>query len=56
MASGTAGHTSSPTSAEFGANDWLIDEMREQFQRDPDSVGPEWVTFFQAEERTSAPR
>ncbi|WP_232021109.1 multifunctional oxoglutarate decarboxylase/oxoglutarate dehydrogenase thiamine pyrophosphate-binding subunit/dihydrolipoyllysine-residue succinyltransferase subunit [Acidipropionibacterium jensenii] len=30
--------------------------MREQFQRDPDSVGPEWVTFFQAEERTSAPR
>ena len=34
-----------PTS-DFGANDWLIDEMFEQYQGDPASVDPSWVAYF----------
>ena len=34
-------------SADFGANEWLVDEMYEQFRRDPDSVDPVWVKYFQ---------
>ncbi len=54
MSSGTVGQTTSQANPEFGANDWLIDEMRDQFRADPGSVGPEWVTFFQAEGATPA--
>ncbi len=31
---------------DFGANDWLIEEMRERYQNDPSSVDPRWVEFF----------
>jgi 2-oxoglutarate decarboxylase len=31
---------------EFGANSWLVDEMFELFQEDPDSVGEEWREYF----------
>jgi len=34
---------------EFGANDWLIDEMRERYQSDPGSIDPTWISFFQRE-------
>lgn len=30
----------------FGANEWLVDEMRERFEADPSSVTPEWAAFF----------
>ena len=30
----------------FGDNEWLIDEMHEQFEKDPDSVDKAWVEFF----------
>jgi 2-oxoglutarate dehydrogenase E1 component len=33
---------------DFGANEWLVEEMFEQYQRDPQSVGPEWVRYFKA--------
>lgn len=33
-------------SVDFGANDWLIEEMREQFESDPTSVDPAWVEYF----------
>ena len=33
----------------FGANSWLIDEMREAYEADPQSVDPSWREFFQAE-------
>ena len=33
----------------FGANDWLIDELREQYRADPASVEPAWSAFFAAE-------
>ncbi|MFV0427995.1 MAG: multifunctional oxoglutarate decarboxylase/oxoglutarate dehydrogenase thiamine pyrophosphate-binding subunit/dihydrolipoyllysine-residue succinyltransferase subunit [Arachnia sp.] len=38
---------------DFGANAWLIDEMREAFHADPDSVTSSWREFFAAE--SSAP-
>jgi multifunctional 2-oxoglutarate metabolism enzyme len=44
--------------ADVGANEWLVDEMFEQYQRDPGSVGPEWTAYFNARggsNGTSAP-
>ncbi len=41
--------TQSATAAEdtdFGANDWLLEEMYEQFSADPDSVDPAWANYF----------
>ncbi|RNL65270.1 multifunctional oxoglutarate decarboxylase/oxoglutarate dehydrogenase thiamine pyrophosphate-binding subunit/dihydrolipoyllysine-residue succinyltransferase subunit [Nocardioides marmoriginsengisoli] len=32
--------------AAFGANEWLVDEMYEQYQKDPSSVDPAWWDFF----------
>ncbi|WP_395657643.1 multifunctional oxoglutarate decarboxylase/oxoglutarate dehydrogenase thiamine pyrophosphate-binding subunit/dihydrolipoyllysine-residue succinyltransferase subunit [Nocardioides sp.] len=34
--------------ADFGANEWLVEEMYDQYQRDPGSVDPTWVKYFQA--------
>src|SRR3712207_366351 len=33
-------------SEEFGANEWLVEEMYERFQADPGSVDDAWVDFF----------
>jgi 2-oxoglutarate dehydrogenase E1 component len=30
----------------FGANEWLVDEMYEKYQQDPDSVDKVWWEFF----------
>ncbi|HSE07142.1 MAG TPA: multifunctional oxoglutarate decarboxylase/oxoglutarate dehydrogenase thiamine pyrophosphate-binding subunit/dihydrolipoyllysine-residue succinyltransferase subunit [Nocardioidaceae bacterium] len=30
----------------FGANEWLVDEMFERYQQDPDSVDKAWWEFF----------
>ncbi|MFC6343630.1 hypothetical protein ACFP8W_16710, partial [Nocardioides hankookensis] len=35
-------------SADFGANEWLVEEMYDQYQRDPGSVDQTWVTYFKA--------
>ena len=35
-------------SADFGANDWLLQEMYEQYSADPDSVDPSWAEFFES--------
>jgi len=35
-----------PVSADFGANDWLVEEMYERYQSDPTSVEPSWIEFF----------
>ena len=32
--------------AAFGANEWLVDEMRERYDKDPSAVDPAWVAFF----------
>ena len=31
---------------EFGANDWLLEEMYEQYVADPGSVDPSWAQYF----------
>ncbi len=33
---------------EFGANEWLVEEMYERFQADPSSVEKTWVDYFKA--------
>lgn len=33
-------------SGEFGANDWMIELMREQYESDPGSVDPAWAQYF----------
>ena len=39
--------TGSPEpSSSFGANEWLVEEMRERYTADPGSVDPSWVDFF----------
>ena len=35
-------------SADFGANEWLVEEMYDQYQKDPGSVDPTWAKYFQA--------
>ncbi|SDL67062.1 multifunctional oxoglutarate decarboxylase/oxoglutarate dehydrogenase thiamine pyrophosphate-binding subunit/dihydrolipoyllysine-residue succinyltransferase subunit [Tessaracoccus oleiagri] len=37
------------SSDDFGANAWLIDEMREAYQEDPQSVDESWRTYFAKE-------
>ncbi|WP_298748855.1 multifunctional oxoglutarate decarboxylase/oxoglutarate dehydrogenase thiamine pyrophosphate-binding subunit/dihydrolipoyllysine-residue succinyltransferase subunit [uncultured Serinicoccus sp.] len=38
---------SSDTTTDFGANEWLVEEMREQFDQDPGSVEPSWRRYFE---------
>ena len=40
--------TGSGEDTDFGANDWLLEEMYEQFTADPSSVDESWVTYFKA--------
>jgi multifunctional 2-oxoglutarate metabolism enzyme len=40
------GNQTSDVPEEFGANEWLVEEMFEQYKKDPTSVDPVWVTFF----------
>ncbi|MCS4534906.1 multifunctional oxoglutarate decarboxylase/oxoglutarate dehydrogenase thiamine pyrophosphate-binding subunit/dihydrolipoyllysine-residue succinyltransferase subunit [Corynebacterium sp. HS2168-gen11] len=37
----------------FGQNQWLVDEMFQQFQHDPQSVDPEWRTLFEKQSGSS---
>lgn len=30
----------------FGQNEWLVDEMFQQFKKDPQSVDQEWRDYF----------
>ncbi|MSW40550.1 MAG: multifunctional oxoglutarate decarboxylase/oxoglutarate dehydrogenase thiamine pyrophosphate-binding subunit/dihydrolipoyllysine-residue succinyltransferase subunit, partial [Actinobacteria bacterium] len=39
---------------DFGANDWLVEEMYERYQIDPSSVPAEWVTYFQNNPQAAA--
>jgi multifunctional 2-oxoglutarate metabolism enzyme len=34
--------------ADFGANEWLVEEMFDQYQQDPDSVDATWADYFRA--------
>ncbi|MDP9117624.1 MAG: hypothetical protein M3O28_10310, partial [Actinomycetota bacterium] len=37
-----------PASApgDFGANEWLVEDMYERYQADPSTVDPAWHEFF----------
>ncbi|HOB06269.1 MAG TPA: hypothetical protein PKM36_13495, partial [Propionibacteriaceae bacterium] len=40
---------------DFGANDWLIEELFEQYTADPSSVDPTWAAYFSGGGAPSAP-
>ncbi|WP_257423810.1 multifunctional oxoglutarate decarboxylase/oxoglutarate dehydrogenase thiamine pyrophosphate-binding subunit/dihydrolipoyllysine-residue succinyltransferase subunit [Nocardioides carbamazepini] len=46
--------TGSPVPADFGANEWLVEEMKERFEADPNSVDPAWATYFKKGNGTPA--
>ncbi|MCL2454700.1 MAG: multifunctional oxoglutarate decarboxylase/oxoglutarate dehydrogenase thiamine pyrophosphate-binding subunit/dihydrolipoyllysine-residue succinyltransferase subunit [Micrococcales bacterium] len=43
----TSKPVSDPRSADFGANEWLVDELYEQYLADRSSVDPAWWDFFE---------
>ncbi len=43
---GGAHHAPAHTAAEFGPNEWLVDEIYQQYLRDPASVDKAWWDFF----------
>ena len=42
----TSGGSPEPSTSDFGANEWLVEEMRERYDADPGSVDPGWADFF----------
>src|SRR6516165_4866467 len=42
------------TAGDFGANEWLVDELYQRYLTDPDSVDRAWWSFF-ADYRPSRP-
>ncbi|MEL4506183.1 multifunctional oxoglutarate decarboxylase/oxoglutarate dehydrogenase thiamine pyrophosphate-binding subunit/dihydrolipoyllysine-residue succinyltransferase subunit [Luteococcus sp. H138] len=43
------------SSSDFGANDWLIEEMYEQYKTDPGSVDATWAAYFEKNAPATAP-
>ena len=51
----TSSHDSATTATtDFGANEWLVDEMYERFQEDPASVDQAWRALFEERQRQSS--
>ncbi|MGZ6744922.1 MAG: multifunctional oxoglutarate decarboxylase/oxoglutarate dehydrogenase thiamine pyrophosphate-binding subunit/dihydrolipoyllysine-residue succinyltransferase subunit, partial [Nocardioides sp.] len=50
QSSGNQSGSQSPEqpSADFGANEWLVEEMYDQYKKDPGSVDATWATYFKA--------
>ena len=49
---GQSGNQSSVApSSDLGANEWLVEEMKEQYDTDPGSVGPEWACLLRQRQR-----
>src|SRR5712671_4033706 len=42
----TAEPGAAPASADFGPNEWLVDELYERYLADPGSVDKAWWSFF----------
>ncbi|MDZ5620844.1 multifunctional oxoglutarate decarboxylase/oxoglutarate dehydrogenase thiamine pyrophosphate-binding subunit/dihydrolipoyllysine-residue succinyltransferase subunit [Nocardioides sp. HM23] len=54
MSQSTGPSTSSESSSQdFGANEWLVEEMKERFDADPASVDPAWAKYFGGAESKS---
>src|SRR5215468_6487492 len=45
-AGATESGTTSPGGADFGANEWLVDELYQRYLADPGSVDQAWWSFF----------
>ena len=45
MAESAQDNPDNPAAA-FGANEWLVEEMYERWQADPNSVDAAWLEFF----------
>jgi len=45
--SSTPPSSAAADSEDFGANDWLLEDMYDRFVQDPESVDPSWATFFE---------
>jgi len=41
--------TQDQTSTGFGANEWMVEEMRAAWSADPSSVSPEWRELFETD-------
>lgn len=39
-------------STNFGSNEWLVDQMHQQFNKDPQSIDKEWRDFFSERQNT----
>ncbi|GAA0989363.1 Multifunctional 2-oxoglutarate metabolism enzyme [Nocardioides aquaticus] len=46
MPQSSGSSTPQPSTSDFGANEWLVEEMRERFDKDPSSLDDEWRSFF----------
>jgi len=42
----TSNGAGAPSGTDFGANEWLVEEMRSRFEDDPSSVDPAWASYF----------
>ncbi|MDX6302219.1 MAG: multifunctional 2-oxoglutarate metabolism enzyme, partial [Nocardioidaceae bacterium] len=49
----STGQSAEDPLADFGANEWLVDEMYERYQNDPDSLDKVWWDFFSSERGTN---
>ena len=49
QSSGPSTSSTEPSDTDFGANEWLVEEMREQYASDSASVDPAWKAYFAAE-------
>ncbi|MDE3065279.1 MAG: 2-oxo acid dehydrogenase subunit E2, partial [Acidobacteriota bacterium] len=45
----------SPRRGSFGPNAWLVDDLYEQYLKDPESVAPSWREFFVDYQRSTVP-
>jgi 2-oxoglutarate dehydrogenase E1 component len=55
VSSGNPSNSTTDVPAEFGANEWLVEEMYDQYSKDPSSVDPVWVKFFETNGSPVAP-
>ena len=47
--------TQDSAAAGFGANEWMVEEMRDAWQADPSSVSPQWRALFEGSESPHHP-
>ncbi|HJQ06806.1 MAG TPA: multifunctional oxoglutarate decarboxylase/oxoglutarate dehydrogenase thiamine pyrophosphate-binding subunit/dihydrolipoyllysine-residue succinyltransferase subunit, partial [Nocardioides sp.] len=50
----TSNGAGAPSGIDFGANEWLVEEMKSRFDADPSSVDPAWAAYFKGGNGTPA--